>query len=227
MWWHKIGSDTHVVQYTRTVQIQTGVRTMKLRIFAACGLSIAASLTAASTVMGARHHPVRGGSLVLLGAIRGTETHIMSNPDVGASYKWEGPGTVKPLGAVTATGSNHGVGFIAQGVPTGVMTLSTTAGSITLKVTYDRTPGFAPLPRHGTYAITGGTGSYAKATGTGSLVRDPGTCSNGTAQGPAGSCPIGTPFPVTYTLKGDASKKKSGQFLDVFQSSIRNGAKRP
>lgn len=173
-------------------------------------LAVAVSgLCAASLLLGApiaqaahQHLLAQSKSMTLQGTVTATETHLMSNPDVGALYKWNGKGAVRPLGTVsTGKGSNHGVGFVQQGSPTGAATLSNGSGSITLKITYDRTRGFSPLPVHGTYVITGGTGRYVGARGNGTVLRKQGACPNG------GSCRIGVPFSVTYQFSGPSAKK--------------------
>jgi hypothetical protein len=160
----------------------------------------------ASTAAGMRHSVSGGASMVLIGTIHGTETRFLSNPDVGAPYRWKGQGTVAPLGTVHGAGANHGLGFISQGQATGTITLSNKNGTITLTITYDETRGFAPLPRHGIYTIVSGTSAYAHASGSGSLTRVVGPCSNATANGTAGSCPAGASFPVTYRLNGSTGK---------------------
>jgi hypothetical protein len=162
----------------------------------------------ASTATGMRHSASGAASMVLTGTIHGTEARFLSNPDVGAPYKWRGRGTVTPLGSIHASGANHGLGFINQGQATGAITLSGKNGTITLKITYDETRGFAPLPRHGVYTIESGTGAYARASGSGSLTRTVGTCSNATADGTTGSCPAGASFPVTYRLNGSTGKRR-------------------
>jgi hypothetical protein len=142
-------------------------------------------------------HALSGSSasLTLSGSITGTEQRIVSVPDTGAQWRWQGSGTVKPLGAVTATGTNHAVGFIASGTPTGSMVLTGANGTLTLTLTYPQTKGFAPLPAQAAYVISGGTGQYAGASGSGSVVRKFGSCSptpNST------SCSAITSGPVTY-----------------------------
>jgi hypothetical protein len=108
----------------------------------------------------------------------------------GAAYLWTGTGSVAPLGAVAGKGTNRGVGFIRAGNPTGTATLTGAHGSINLKITFGQTAGFAPLPVHGIYTITGGSGRYAGAHGSGSITRHQGTC--------AGQCPTGTTYTETY-----------------------------
>ncbi|HZU12359.1 MAG TPA: hypothetical protein VFB58_05925 [Chloroflexota bacterium] len=146
-------------------------------------------------------------AIILRGTIKGMGIRRMTNPDGGALYHWKGHGTVRPLGVVSGRGTNHAVGFISQGTPTGTMTLTSTAGSIKLKITYDQTRGFAPLPTHGLYTITGGTGQYAGAHGSGSVLRHQGTCSGGTS---SGQCPIGATFPVTYQFTSGTGAKAKG-----------------
>lgn len=138
-----------------------------------------------------------GATLTLKGTIKGTGTRLMTNPDTGGAYKWTGTGSVTPLGRVAGKGSNHSVGFVRSGNPTGRMTLTGAHGSITLQITYDQTNGFAPLPAHGTYTITAGTGRYAGAQGSGSITRHQGACS---VQSSPGQCPIGATYSVTYKL---------------------------
>lgn len=178
---------------------------MKRYVFGLCILAAGVLAYGTSPAL-ARHHSFKRHSTAttLQGTINARETRVFSNPDTGALYKWTGQGTVKPLGATSGTGTNHGVGFIREGAPTGTMTLSNAAGSIRLKITYDRTPGFAPLPSHAMYVITGGTGAYARTKGSGSLVRQQGACSNGTS---TGLCPVGSSFAVTYQFNGATSSK--------------------
>jgi hypothetical protein len=173
---------------------------MNRRVFILFALS-AVMLTVGTSSTLARHQssPAHDASLALQGTINASETHLFSNPDVGAAYQWSGQGTVAPLGTVTGSGTNHGVGFIAKGTPTGTMTLSTSTGSIDLSVTYDQTPGFAPLPVNGTYVITGGTGAYVGARGSGLLVRRQGPCPDESSDG---LCPASAAFPMTYQFSG-------------------------
>lgn len=140
--------------------------------------------------------------IILHGRINGRETRLFTNPDAGASYRWVGQGKVKPLGVVAGTGVSHGVGFIQEGTPAGTMTLSSSTGTITLTIKFDRTRGFAPLPSHAAYVITGGTGAYTGARGSGSLLRQQGSCSGGSS---TGLCPTGGTYPVTYRFSGGSS----------------------
>jgi hypothetical protein len=137
-------------------------------------------------------------TVALKGTIKGTGVRQMSPPDTGAKYIWSGAGSVTPLGTVRGKGTNRGVGFIRQGNPSGTMTLTGAHGSVTLTITYDQTAGFAPLPAHGTYTITGGTGRYAGAQGSGSIIRHQGNC---LGQAATGQCPTGAAYTVTYQLK--------------------------
>lgn len=136
-------------------------------------------------------------TVLLKGIVKGTEVRRMSPPDTGATYRWSGAGSVSSLGIVKGKGTNRGVGFIRQGNPSGTMTLTGAHGSVTLTVTYDQTAGFAPLPAHGTYTITGGTGRYAGAQGSGSVTRHQGACPG---QAATGQCPTGAAYTVTYRL---------------------------
>jgi hypothetical protein len=131
-----------------------------------------------------------GMAVSLKGSINGAGSRQMSLPDTGAAYLWTGTGSVAPLGAVAGKGTNRGVGFIRAGNPTGTATLTGAHGSINLKITFGQTAGFAPLPVHGIYTITGGSGRYAGAHGSGSITRHQGTC--------AGQCPTGTTYTETY-----------------------------
>ncbi|GAC1445213.1 MAG: hypothetical protein NVSMB52_05750 [Chloroflexota bacterium] len=176
-----------------------GAIEMKMNLLTASVLSASAIVVGAVPAF-AHRHSVHHRSLSVKGTIHAIETRVMSNPDIGAVYDWKGHGTVKPLGTVAGSGKNHGVGYIAQGHATGTITVTNAKGSVTLSITYDATPGFSPPPVHGTYVITGGTGSYTGVKGSGTVARKVGTCPPQSADAPPGSCPIGTPFPVTYVL---------------------------
>jgi hypothetical protein len=133
--------------------------------------------------------------IVLSGSVKGTEHRVLSLPDTGMRWRWKGGGTVQPLGHVTATGTNHAVGFVRTGTPTGVIMLTNPSGTLQLALTYPQTRGFAPLPARATYVITAGTGQYSGATGSGKVLRRLTPCSP--ALGGA-SCSAASVRPVVY-----------------------------
>jgi hypothetical protein len=141
------------------------------------------------------------GTLLLNGTVTGVEQITPSVPDTGTKSTWQGAGTVDPLGHVTANGTNHAVGFIRTGTPTGTMVLTAADGSIDLALAYPQTAGFAPIPSSATYVITSGTGTYAGATGTGAVERELTPCS-ASADSTACSAPAATGVTYRFTTTG-------------------------
>src|SRR5262249_7318424 len=74
------------------------------------------------------HHHEQG----LRGTIRGAYTVTNPVPDAGAQYHLSGAGTVRGLGPVTASGTLHATGFVANGRAEGDLTLANAAGTVTL-----------------------------------------------------------------------------------------------
>jgi hypothetical protein len=137
-------------------------------------------------------------AVALQGTLHATETRVFSNPDTGASLVFQGHGQVQPLGSVHDKGTERGVGFVAQGHASAVVTLTNAQGSLTLHIVYATTPGFAPIPKNGTYHITKGTGAYQGATGSGPVTRKTAACPTSVA----GSCA----YKVTFSFHPSAKK---------------------
>jgi hypothetical protein len=118
----------------------------------------------------------------LAGAITGRFTILAGNPDVGIRDSLTGSGTLAGVGQVSADGILRRVGFAATGHAVGTLTLMNEHGTVALHLTGPKQKGFAPLPAHFRYAVTGGTGAYAHLTGRGqaTLVLVPAGTDGGT-----------------------------------------------
>jgi hypothetical protein len=119
----------------------------------------------AAQVSSARHQ----FHLALNGTVSGTWSGQAGIPDTGSGQSLNGAGTVRPLGNVQASGSLHLTGFIANGHATGSLTLTNSAGSLTLQLTGPTQTGFSGPPSSFSYTITKGTGRFAGAKATGVL----------------------------------------------------------
>ena len=109
-------------------------------------------------------------SLPLTGTIKGTYTiPPLMNPEAGQTYVFNGSGTAGALGAVTATGSVHLPGFIANGKAAGTLTLSNSLGSVTLTLTGPTQAGFGAFPSTLSFVISSATGAYANDTDAGTI----------------------------------------------------------
>ena len=110
-------------------------------------------------------------AVTLHGTIQGTLVQVIRGPiDAGLQYDVTGSGVLNGQPPFLASGNLHRTGMIAQGHATGVLTLTNTKGSITLKLEGPPQPGFAPLPTQFHYTVTGGTGAYQGATGDGQVT---------------------------------------------------------
>jgi hypothetical protein len=83
------------------------------------------------------------GCARLRGTLHGSITRMPSLPDVGSQFTITGHGTVRPLGRVTASGTAHGVGFVAFGHETIRLTLTGGGGAVTVSGTSGRAPAFS------------------------------------------------------------------------------------
>ena len=119
------------------------------------------------------HYPGLGAALVahaatlapaLGGTVTGTYT-ATAKPDLGTTYDLTGSGTLNLLGQVTAQGTLQSLGFIASGHAGGTVTITAGKDTITLQLTGHRQKGFAPLPKHFTYKVTGASGQFASLKG--------------------------------------------------------------
>jgi hypothetical protein len=106
----------------------------------------------------------------LAGTITGTYTIGHDIPDTGMSYRFTGAGTVGLLGAVTATASLRTTGFIEQGRAGGALTLSNAQGTLTLRLQGPVQRGFAALPQHFHFTVSGGTGAFQGLAGGGMVT---------------------------------------------------------
>jgi hypothetical protein len=97
--------------------------------------------------------------------------------DIGENYVFDGTANLARLGDVTVSGSILGLGNVATGHASGVLTFANAHGSVTITVTGPSQPGFSPLPTHFAYTVTSGTGAYQHVNdhGTLSLALTPNT----------------------------------------------------
>jgi hypothetical protein len=78
------------------------------------------------------------------GTLRGTMTRTGALiPDIGMTYAVAASGRLTSIGAVRATGTLHGTGFIMHGHESLVLTLTTTHGTIQLSGESRSVPGFS------------------------------------------------------------------------------------
>jgi len=122
----------------------------------------------------ARRRPAVGPTTPLVGAfnVAGTYSHPVGpgfNPDAGNVYSFTGSGRKRSLGSFTMAGDLHGIGFIASGRFRGYVTLTSSQGTIDLRLLGpEQAPG--PLPETLSFKIVGGSGSYALAYGKGAVA---------------------------------------------------------
>jgi len=137
----------------------------------AAPLVASATSSPAATVM--RKHVVPP-TTPLTGAfnIGGTYTHAIGpgfNPDAGNDYVFTGSGKKRSLGTFTMSGDVHGIGFIATGRFRGYVTLTSSQGTIDLRLLGpEQAPG--AFPDSLAFKIVGGTGVYANASGKGEIA---------------------------------------------------------
>jgi hypothetical protein len=94
------------------------------------------------------------------GAVRGTLIPAPGIPDLGPAYAVQGKGKLGGLDEFTVTGFLRGTGFIPTGHASGELTLTNSHGTIRLSLAGPAQPGFARLPGHFHFTVTGGTGAY-------------------------------------------------------------------
>jgi hypothetical protein len=122
----------------------------------------------------ARRVPTVGPTTPLVGAfnVAGTYSHPIGpgfNPDAGNTYSFTGSGRKRSLGSFTMAGDLHGIGFIQSGRFRGYVTLTSSQGTIDLRLLGpEQAPG--PLPETLSFKIVGGTGAYALAYGKGAIA---------------------------------------------------------
>jgi hypothetical protein len=110
----------------------------------------------------------------LVGAfnVAGTYSHPIGpgfNPDAGNSYSFTGSGRKRSLGSFTMAGDLLGIGFIQSGRFRGYVTLTSSQGTIDLRLLGpEQAPG--PLPETLSFKIVGGSGAYALANGKGAIA---------------------------------------------------------
>jgi hypothetical protein len=112
----------------------------------------------------AARHPLTGAF-----NMAGSFVHIFGNPDGGPKYQFTGSGVNSALGKFTMTGHMQGPGFVASGQTIGYLTITTSRGTLTVRVWG---PPQAPgsLPPTMAYRISGGTGAYVNSSGKGNFV---------------------------------------------------------
>jgi hypothetical protein len=93
-------------------------------------------------------------------------------PDAGALYQFRGTATLADLGAVTVTGSAHGVGLIASGHAGGALTFANARGSVTVELDGPTQPAFGALPHYFRYHVVAGTGAFGHLRDGGMLRLD-------------------------------------------------------
>jgi len=115
-------------------------------------------------VSAASHTPLAGAFNVA-----GTYTQPFHNPDVGPSYDFTGSGRKTSLGRFTLAGHLQTPGFINNGRAGGGLVITTSRGTLTLRVVGPPQPP-GSLPPTLTYWIKKGTGAYVGSTGKGHLA---------------------------------------------------------
>lgn len=132
----------------------------------------AASATSSHAASVMRKHVVPP-TTPLTGAfnIGGTYSHAIGpgfNPDAGNLYHFTGSGKKRSLGTFTMDGDVHGIGFIASGRFRGYVTLTSSQGTIDLRLLGpEQAPGAFPASL--AFKIVNGTGVYANASGKGEI----------------------------------------------------------
>jgi hypothetical protein len=140
---------------------------------AALSGSSAQTASPAATASVMRKHVVPA-TTPLTGAfnIAGTFTHAVGpgfNPDAGNLYHFTGSGKKRSLGTFTMEGDVHGIGFIASGRFRGYVTLTSSQGTIDVRLLGpEQAPG--AFPDTLAFKIVNGTGVYANASGKGAIA---------------------------------------------------------
>ncbi len=87
--------------------------------------------------------PAQRRCVLLAGRLTGTLTAVASQiPDTGAGFTVEASGPITPLGHLSARGTAHGTGFIAQGHESLRLALVYSAGTVTITAQSRLVPGF-------------------------------------------------------------------------------------
>jgi hypothetical protein len=134
------------------------------------------------------HSPAR--YLSLDGTLHGHYVVVSPLPDAGTTYRAIGSGRVSDLGRASLKGTMKSIGFIAQGVAQGDITLARPRGKITLHLTgVPQFGGPQGLPSVFTFGITAATGKFKGDHGYGSatLTMVPRTSSVGIQPGQSGT----------------------------------------
>ncbi len=114
--------------------------------------------------------PVDGGIDLLKGSGTGTYTIHTGLPDVGKEYSLQGTGTIPGIaGQVGIAGEIRSLGFVRIGQARGMLTFTTSQGSLTVSVLGVEQAGFSNLPETFEYRVVGGTGAFLGSTGKGAL----------------------------------------------------------
>jgi|GEM_PF-5070189 len=114
--------------------------------------------------------PVDGGIDLIKGSGTGTYTIHTGLPDVGKEYSLQGTGTIPGIaGQVGIAGEIRSLGFVRIGQARGMLTFTTSQGSLTVSVLGVEQAGFSNLPETFEYRVVGGTGAFLGSTGKGAL----------------------------------------------------------
>jgi hypothetical protein len=152
-----------------------------------------------------QHHALAGHG-------EGTFTGHSLIVDAGVSYDLQGTADLARLGAVTVSGSVHGLGNILSGHATGTLTFTNDQGSVTVSLLGPLQKFFAPLPTDWHYQVTDATGAFKG-------LKDQGTLHLTFTQDPPGMTGIAIFPPLahgTFTLtspgahSGHSPKAESG-----------------
>jgi hypothetical protein len=104
------------------------------------------------------------------GTVRGTYTIPLPEPGGGLTYTFEGSGQVTPLGQVKAsgTGQSPAAPGSGPGQNQGLLTLSNSQGTVTLRLTGPaRVPVTSLVNR---FVVQSGTGAYGDLSGRGTVM---------------------------------------------------------
>jgi len=139
---------------------------MATRSWVMTGVGVAASLLVAT--------PASARAVTVQGTVAGTYTKLQTNPDTGEAYRVTAHGHTS-LGATTAKGHVQGPGNIASGRCTARLTLSTSKGSLVVRLSsQQKVKSFARCQSGFAFNwhTAKATGSYegASPSGTGTLT---------------------------------------------------------